>query len=253
MTPTTFLRLPLILCLATSLTACAAFSQRLSEVGQPPKFSPIDNATERPGYQPVSMPMPQRHVETRQENSLWSSGRKSFFKDQRATQVGDILTVIVSIKDNANLKNKTERQRNASDDVDVPGLVGLETAVADALPNRTAANLNNLLKTGSTTSTKGDGKIERNEQIDLKVAAVITQVLPNGNFVINGKQEVRVNNELRQLQIDGVIRPEDVSIANSISYEKIAEARIAYGGRGIITDVQKPRYGQEVMDIILPY
>jgi flagellar L-ring protein precursor FlgH len=246
-----FTRLTLVLCLAVSVTACAGMRDRLSEVGQPPKFSPIENPTERAGYQPVSMPMPKRESDVREINSLWSGGRKSFFKDQRANQVGDILTVLVNIDDTARLKNKTERLRNAADDVDVPGLVGLESTLMKALPNRT--NLNDVLKTGSITSTRGDGKIERDEQIELKVAAVITQILPNGNFVINGKQEVRVNNEMRQLQIDGVIRPQDVSIANAIGYEKIAEARINYGGRGVITDVQKPRYGQEVMDIILPY
>ncbi len=246
-----YISIPLVLSLTLPLGACGVFGQRLSEIGQPPRFSPIENPTQQPGYQPVSMPMPHPNVEVRQQNSLWTGGRKSFFKDQRASQVGDILTVLVNIDDNANMKNKTERQRNAKDDLDVPGLVGLESAIVKALPNRSDAN--NILSTNSVTSTKGDGKIERNEKIELKVAAVITQVLPNGNLVVNGKQEVRVNNELRQLQIDGVIRPEDISIANAIGYEKIAEARIAYGGRGIISDVQKPRYGQELMDIILPY
>lgn len=243
--------IPLLLTLATSLTACAGMKERLSEVGQPPKFSQIENPTHKAGYQPVSMPMPAKRSEVRQINSLWTSGRKSFFKDQRASQVGDILTVLVDIDDEAKLKNKTERQRNAADDVDVPGLVGLESTLIDALPNKTS--LNDVLKAGSTTSTRGDGKIERDEKIELKVAAVISQVLPNGNLVISGKQEVRVNNEMRQLLIDGIIRPEDISVANSISYEKIAEARIAYGGRGVITDVQKPRYGQEVFDVIMPF
>ncbi|HEY1096481.1 MAG TPA: flagellar basal body L-ring protein FlgH [Alphaproteobacteria bacterium] len=242
-----FLTLPLLF----SLTACASFQERMSEVGQPPKFAAIENPVERAGYQPVSMPMPQKDLELRQVNSLWTSGRKSFFKDQRAGQIGDILTVMINIADQARLKNKTERKRDASDDMDVPGLVGLESTVIDLLPNKT--NLNNVLSTASATETKGDGKIERDERIDLKVAAVITQILPNGNMVINGKQEVRVNNEMRQLTIDGVIRPEDIAVNNSISYEKIAEARIAYGGRGIISDVQKPRYGQEVMDIIMPF
>lgn len=243
--------IPLLLMLATGLTACAGMRDRLSEVGQPPKMSAIENPTHRAGYQPVSMPMPAQKVETRQVNSLWTAGRRSFFKDQRASQVGDILTVLVDIDDEAKMKNKTERQRNAADNVDVPGLVGLESTLIDALPNKT--NLNDVLNVGSTTSTRGDGKIERDEKIELKVAAVISQVLPNGNLVINGKQEVRVNNELRQLQIDGIIRPEDISVANSIGYEKIAEARIAYGGRGVITDVQKPRYGQEVFDVIMPF
>jgi flagellar L-ring protein precursor FlgH len=82
---------------------------------------------------------------------------------------------------------------------------------------------------------------------------VVTDRLPNGNFVIAGRQEVRVNSELRELRIAGVIRPEDISSRNTIDYFKVAEARIAYGGRGTISRVQKPRYGQRLYEFVVPF
>ncbi len=111
----------------------------------------------------------------------------------------------------------------------------------------------NLVGLNSGSTSEGSGSIRRNEEIELKLASVITDVLPNGNLVIYGRQEVRVNFEVRELAIAGIVRPEDITSANTISYEKIAEARISYGGRGQITDVQQPRYGQQLYDIIFPF
>lgn len=234
-----------------SLTACSSTMERLERVGQDPKMSAIENPIEKSNYQPITMPMPAQRIETKQANSLWTSGRKSFFKDQRASQVGDILTVLVEIQDNAKIENKTEKTKDATEEMGMPNLFGLETQLTKVLPEGTVAA--NLIDTNSATSNKGQGKIDRKEDISLKIAAVVTQILPNGNMVIQGKQQVRVSNERRDLEVAGIIRPEDITTNNSISYDKIAEARIAYGGDGMITDANRPRYGNEVMDIILPF
>jgi flagellar L-ring protein FlgH len=234
-----------------SLTACASTLDRLNNVGKDPAMAPIENPVQRQGYQPISMPMPAQRIEVQQANSLWVSGRKSFFKDQRASQVGDILTVLVSIQDNARLENKTEKTKSANENLGVPKLFGFESKFGKVLPD--AVDPAALVGVGSSTKDTGKGKIERTEQIELKLAAVVTQILPNGNMVIHGRQQVRVSNERRDLEVAGLIRPEDISIQNSIPYEKIAEARIAYGGQGMITDANRPRYGNEVMDILLPF
>ncbi|HYE49297.1 MAG TPA: flagellar basal body L-ring protein FlgH [Azospirillaceae bacterium] len=234
---------------ALTLTACGA-ADRLANVGKPPALSGIENPQAQAGYQPVRMPMPAPMAQERQANSLWRAGARAFFKDQRAGQVGDILTVLIQIDDSAEMENTTARSRSGEESMGVPSLFGLENNIARKLNTDGSDTLLNVSGGGSST---GNGTIERSEQIELKVAALITQVLPNGNLVVQGKQEVRVNYEVRELLISGVIRPEDINSQNTIGYEKIAEARISYGGRGHITDVQQPRYGQQIIDIISPF
>lgn len=248
------LRALLLGSLALSLPACNTL-QRLSEIGNEPALSPINNPKSVPGYTPVSLPMPAPQSVERNPNSLWRTGSRAFFRDQRAKQVGDLMTVMISISDKAQLQNQSRRARDNKENMGLPNFFGMESAAGrpslqSLLPGSTPGSLVDL---SSAANSNGTGSIDRKEAIDLKVAAIITQVLPNGNLVIQGKQEVRVNYEVRDLNISGVIRPEDITAANTISYEKIAEARIAYGGRGQITDVQQPRYGQQLFDILSPF
>jgi flagellar L-ring protein FlgH len=182
-----------------------------------------------------------------QSNSLWKTGSRNFFKDQRASNVGDILTVNIIIDDQASIDNTTTRSRSNSDDVNMNKMLGLETLIPDSLTP------GDLVNTTSATSSSGAGAVDRKESINLTVAAVVTQTLPNGNMVIQGKQEVRVNFEVREMTIMGVIRPEDISSTNTIEHTQIAEARISYGGRGQITDFQQPRYGSQLFDILFPF
>ena len=234
-----------------SLTACAGIKERMSRIGVEPAMSKIENPYQKPGYQPVSLPMPPVIVANTAPNSLWQPARQTFFKDQRAHQVGDILTVLIDIEDEADMKNKTERTRSGGEKVGVPNLLGFESKLGKILPD--AVNPDALVGINTDSTSTGDGKIKREETISLKLAAMVTQVLPNGNFVIQGRQEVRVNFELRELTIRGVVRPEDIVNTNSISYDKIAEARISYGGKGTTSDVQQPRYGQQFVDAVFPF
>lgn len=241
----------LILALACAgLTACGA-GERIANIGKTPAMSKIENPAMRADYQPVSLPMPAPKRIVKQKNSLWTGGRQTFFKDQRASDVGDIITVMIDIDDEAELENETERTRNSSESAQLPALLGYEQALDRILPE--AVDNTNLAEAGADSVHSGEGSVEREEEIEIKLAAIVTQLLPNGNMVINGSQEVLVNFEKRILQIDGVIRPEDITVENTISYEKIAEARIIYGGQGQITDVQQPRYGQQLYDIIFPF
>jgi flagellar L-ring protein precursor FlgH len=221
----------------------------LSQIGEQPKLSAIDNPTTQPGYKPVQMPMPKPEVASYNPNSLWRSGSRAFFKDQRAHQVGDILTVAVNITDKANIENDTQRSRTNKEDSGITDFIGAKTLGAQAqkvLPGR-------ILTADSTASSEGKGSVDRKEALQTNVAAVVTQVLPNGNLVVEGKQEIRVNYEIRELIVAGIVRPEDIQSDNTIDSTKIAQARIAYGGRGQIMDVQQPRYGQQVMDVLLPF
>lgn len=236
--------------LGSGLSACGSTMDRLSQIGQTPKLSAIENPTAQAGYKPVQMPMPTVQPIAYSPNSLWQSGSRTFFKDQRARAIGDILTVKVEISDKAAFDNSSERTRKSSDSTGVGGALG--TAIDKiALPAGTSSS--DLASTEGASSYKGTGTIDRSESLSTNVAAVVTQLLPNGNLVIEGRQEVRVNYEIRELVVAGVVRPEDIAADNTIESTKIAEARISYGGRGQISDVQQPRNGQQVLDILLPF
>lgn len=246
MIPHRIAKLSGLLLLTASLGACG-IGDRLANVGQAPTLSPVEDPTAAKGYKPVQMPMPAMEHASYAPNSLWRTGSRAFFKDQRARNVGDLVTVKVKVTDKAQLNNNTKRSRKNGEDFGAENILGFETK----LPNNAKAS--SLLKLDSDASSEGTGSINRSETLATNVAAVVTQNLPNGNLVIEGKQEIRVNFEVRELIVAGVIRPEDIESDNTIDSTKIAQARIAYGGRGQITDVQQPRYGQQVMDILLPF
>jgi len=234
--------------LSALLGSCSAID-RLKNVGEKPDLSEIKNPTTQPGYKPVQMPMPAPQPATYNPNSLWRNGARAFFKDQRAMQVGDILTVTVKIADSAQIANETQRNRSMTENSGITDFAGsklLSGAAAAVMPGR-------ILSADGTTTMDNKGSINRQEALITNIAAVVTQVLPNGNLVIEGKQEIRVNFEIRELIVAGIVRPEDIQSDNTIDSTKIAEARMAYGGRGQITDIQQPRYGEQVMDIILPF
>jgi flagellar L-ring protein precursor FlgH len=234
--------------LATAAVASGCSSiDRLSQIGEQPKLAAIENPTAQPGYKPVQMPMPKPETASYNANSLWRNGSRAFFRDQRAARIGDLLTVTVNITDKANIANETQRSRTNKEDSGITDFAGSKALGANKiLPGR-------ILTADSTASSDGKGSVNRQEALQTNVAAVVTQVLPNGNLVVEGKQEIRVNFEIRELIVAGIVRPEDIQSDNTIDSSKIAQARIAYGGRGQITDIQQPRYGQQVMDVLLPF
>lgn len=244
------LLMPLAIVAATTLAGCNTLD-RIGEVGDQPRLTVPQNPTARPGYRPVSLPMPAPEKATSEPNSLWRTGSRAFFKDQRASNVGDILTVIVNIDDKAKLNNSSTRGRANSADAAANAFLGYEAALHDVFPE--AVDNKNLVNVDSKSNNSGSGKIDRGEAIKVKMAALITQVLPNGNLVIQGRQEVRVNYELRELEVAGIVRPEDIDSDNTIGSDKIAEARISYGGRGHLSDVQQPPIGDQLYDVIFPF
>jgi flagellar L-ring protein precursor FlgH len=236
--------------IVTAIGGCNTIT-RLSEVGDGPELTRITNPVAQPGYRPVSLPMPAPQIPEDNPNSLWRAGAKAFFKDIRAKEVGDILTVRLLLDDSAKMENKTNRARNDNETQGVPAILGYETKLSKIFPS--AVNPDELLAFKTQHNTEGDGGIDRKEEIELTFAAIVTQVLPNGALAIMGRQEVRVNYELRELMLTGVVRPQDIDADNSISDERIAEMRVAYGGRGTLSDLQQPRWGTQIWDILFPF
>lgn len=246
------IRSTLALLMATSLSGCVGMWDRLTHVGAEPALAPIENPTEVKGYQPVSMPMPAEPEGEQGANSLWRKGSTGFFKDQRASKIGDIITVNIVAKDAAIMENEMEQNRdNNKDSMGINALAGFERNVSTVLPS--GNNMSSLLDINSNREIAGDGKVDRQEKINVTMAAIVTQVLPNGNLVIEGTQEIRVSYELRQLSVKGIIRRADISSNNTIQSDKIAELRVSYGGKGVISDVQQPRYGRQFLDILAPF
>lgn len=248
----TTLKIAATLALFALLAGCSTFD-RLKTIGEAPKLTAIQDPTAQPGYRPVNMPMPEVVVASYQPNSLFSNDARGFFKDQRAHKIGDILTVLVTIDDSAQISNSTARQRSSTNKAGVGGVLGSIFGGAGGGVPGLDVSADGSISTKSGMGDDGSGSVNRKETLETQVAAVVTQVLPNGNLVIEGRQEVRVNFEVRDLIVAGIVRPEDIHADNTIPSSKIAEARIAYGGRGQITDVQQPRYGQQIADAILPF
>ena len=237
----------LLLPLALSLAGCGNL-ERISRVGRAPEMSPVSSPTSDPAWRPVSMPMLAPQDAPAVSNSLWRPGSRTFLRDQRAAQVGDVITVLVSIQDEAQLQNRTQRARQGNDKLGLPQIFGMQTRW---LPR--GASPDSLLEAAGGQTSDGNGTVKRGETVTLRLAATVTQVLPNGNLVVAGRQEVRVSAELRELAVQGVIRPQDIASDNTIKHDRLAEARIAYGGRGTLSDLQQPRYGQQLLDAILPF
>ena len=223
-----------------ALTLAGCNSQTIKEIGQAPSMSPVGSGLAY-GETPQMAAYPKQPPVRTSNFSLWDDRRSKLFQDARAVSIGDILTVDLAINDKASFDNATDRSRKNSSGMNM----GLNLP---AISTISSGDLNN----GSNTSTKGSGTTERSEKLQLRVAAVVTGILPNGNLVISGSQEVRVNQELRILNVAGIVRPLDVDHNNTVAYDKIAEARVSYGGRGRLTEVQQPPYGQQLVDILSP-
>jgi flagellar L-ring protein precursor FlgH len=245
MKPMSRLALPMLACLL--LAGCGSLT-RISEIGRPPAMTPTSDPTKDPTWRPVSMPMPTREPTPNELNSLWRSGSRAFFKDQRAAQVGDLVTILVAMNDTADVKNGTTTSRTGGETGSLAQFFGLQARLPPTIKDPAK-----ILDVGSTNNNTGAGEIKRNDTVTIRLAGVVTQVLPNSNLVVSARQEFRVNHELRELQVTGVIRPQDIASDNTVRHDRMAEARIAYGGRGELTEVNHTRWGQQLMDILLPF
>jgi len=236
-----------ILSLGIALSAC----QRLENVGQKPGFTAAAGSDEQFALRAAPFPDSTRPKTAVARSSLWRLGPHSLLGEQRAKARGDIVTVLIKIDDKAAISNSSSRSRSGSEKMSIPSLLGIPQRLNAHLP--AGATMDPAVSTDSTSASAGNGAVKRSEKLTLRIAATVTDVLPNGILKIEGRQEVRVNFELRELLVSGYVRPADISRQNQITYDKIAQAHISYGGRGQISDVQQPRYGQQIADIVLPF
>ena len=236
----------LLLCLLL-LAACG----RAGHLGKAPDFSTMEDTTENLALYSNPLPLVADPDAPSAAASLWTSSRSSLLGDRRAGSRGDILTVVIEIDDSAQISNTTDRAREGEENMAITGLFGLPQRIDAGLPD--GSTLADAVHTKSDSAYAGDGSVKRQEKLTLRVAATVIEELPNGVLRIQGQQEVRVNFELRELIVTGYVRSADISRQNEVTYDKIAGAQISYGGRGQITDVQQPRYGQQVADIVLPF
>ncbi|MGO4916787.1 flagellar basal body L-ring protein FlgH [Pseudogemmobacter sp. W21_MBD1_M6] len=237
----------LLLSCVLAQSGCA----RIKDVGQVPALTPTQGNTEEFAMMSPGLPKSAETYRDVDRASLWSRERQSLLGDRRAVQRGDILTVVIEINEKAEISNTTSRSRSGSESMGIPQLLGIPQRLNPKLPE--GASLDSAVSTNSSSASSGDGSVRRNEKLTLRVAATIVDVLQNGVLSIQGSQEVRVNHEIRELLVAGYVRPADISRQNEITYDKIASARISYGGRGQISDMQQPRYGQQLADIVLPF
>ena len=247
-----------LLMVAPVLAGCGA-AGRLSHVGRAPRFTPAEEMAVPQAQGSIARPdlieaLPAGPVAappSAPSASLFRSGAGSLFRDQRASQQGDIVTIRINVADRASVDNSTSRVRSGGENFGLGALFGLENPLRDVLPGN--PDTSNLVDANSSSRSTGTGTTERSETINLTMAAVVTNVLPNGNLVIRGRQEMRVNFELRELIVTGIIRPQDIARDNSIRHSQIAEARVSYGGRGHLTDVQQARWAQQIYDALFPF
>jgi flagellar L-ring protein precursor FlgH len=218
----------------------------------PPAFAPVGNPAALTGGQAQTIPQPQPVAYAAPApSSLWQAGSRSFFNDQRASRIGDILKVEIEISDKAEITNSSSRQRASETSSGVDSFLGIPTQLGRFFG--AGFDPTNLVSGHANSTAAGQGAINREEKVELTVAAVIVDRLPNGNLVIAGRQEVRINSELRELTVSGIVRPEDITASNTIRHDQIAEARVSYGGRGQISAVQRPNIGQRIGDAISPW
>lgn len=239
-----FVKIAVLICL---FSGCS----KIDHLGRPPTFTDVSGSSEQRAMFDPGLPLTVDSNREVDRASLWSGGQQSLLGDRRAMKRGDILTVVIEIDDEAEISNSTARSRSGSEEVGINQLFGLPQRANEWLPD--GASLGDAVDISSSARSGGDGSVRRAEELTLRIAAAVTKVLPNGVLQIDGSQEVRVNFELRELLVQGFVRPEDISRQNEVTYDKIASARISYGGRGQITDVQQPRLGQQVLDMVLPF
>jgi flagellar L-ring protein precursor FlgH len=190
-----------------------------------------------------------------EEGSLWSDAVGiSLFTDQQARRIGDIVTVRIVEDPEAELNANTKTSRSSGVSAGKLKLFGYMKALAEKNP-RLAQNPgeDDLFSAALDSDFDGKGSSDRDGHVKAYVAARVVQVLPNQNLYIQGRREIRVNNETQYIVVSGLVRPQDIGPGNEVSSAYLADARIVYSGIGPLADKQKPGWLGRIVDHVWPF
>lgn len=220
----------LLLLSALSLTACAVEKSHVRTSG-------IDEQLARP-------------VSDYSSGSIWQASSGSLTEDMKARRRGDILTIVITETASASKEAKTDTSRGSTVNAGIPNFMGLEKV---GLLKNNIGDLSKLISANVDSSYKGSGSTSRAENLKATMTARVVEVLPNGNMMIEGRRNIKVNNEDQEIVLEGVVRPRDIGADNVVNSIYIADAKISYFGRGIISDRQSPGWLMNIVDKVWPF
>lgn len=196
---------------------------------------------------PVPPPWMTEKVEEKQTGSLWTDTSSSLWKDVKACRVGDIVTITVSEQSQASKQSSTQtgKTKDFSGDFKFVGLTAGDKLVMDQGNFGYKGKFDNQFQ--------GNGVTSKADSMSTYMTATVVQVLPNGNLLIRGSRWTKVNDELQQIVLEGVVRPNDINRKNEVLSQNIADAKIFFTGKGPVTAQQKPGWLLQFLDVVNPF
>jgi len=182
--------------------------------------------------------------------SIWQSASASLTDDVKARRKGDIITIVISETASASKEAKTGTSRDSSVSAGMPNMLGLENT---GIFKNNFADLSKIINASTNTKFQGTGSTSRQENLNATITARVLEVLPNGNLMIEGRRNIRVNEEDQIIILEGTVRSRDIAPDNTVNSIYVADARISYSGRGIISDRQSPGWLMNIFDKIWPF
>ncbi|HIJ80670.1 MAG TPA: flagellar basal body L-ring protein FlgH [Desulfuromonadales bacterium] len=224
------MKIIVLLAIATALCGCAVEKTRVRASG-------IDDQVQRP-------------VADYSSGSIWQASSGSVFEDFKARRRGDIVTIVITETASASKAAKTDTSRGTTLNAGIPNFMGLEKV---GLLKNNIGDLSKLINASVDSTYKGSGSTSRQENLNATIAARVIDVFPNGNMFIEGRRNIRVNNEDQEIILEGTVRSRDITANNTVASTNIADARISYSGRGIVSDRQGPGWLMNVVDKVWPF
>lgn len=182
--------------------------------------------------------------------SIWQAASGSVTDDLKARRRGDIITIVISETASASKEAKTGTSRDSTMSAGIPNLLGLENS--NFMKNN-FSDLAKIINASNSSKFSGSGSTSRQENLKATITARVIDVQSNGNLMIEGRRNIKVNEEDQIIVLEGTVRPRDIAPDNTVNSIYVADARINYSGRGIISDRQSPGWLMNILDKIWPF